>query len=71
MIIGRLLHADLGEVPYVDAPVAGCRGEDSGVMRGPSQVKDFVGMGLENVQSLARMPQVVQDGSLWVAYKIR
>ena len=41
LVVGRLLHADLGDVPDVDAAVARGRGEDGLVVGRPGELEDL------------------------------
>ena len=49
LVVWSLLCADLRKVPDVYAPVARCRRENSGIMWGPRQMEDFIGVRFKDV----------------------
>ncbi len=63
-VLGRLLGADEGEVPDVDAAVGAGGGEDGLVVRAPGEADDVVRVRLERVQRRFQGAQVPQPHRL-------
>jgi hypothetical protein len=63
-VVRGLLRSDRIEVPDVDASVGSARSEMDGRVRGPSELEDFVGVGLERVELGAQLANVPKTDRL-------
>ena len=64
-VVGRLLLADLGEIPDVEAAVGAARRQDGLVVRRPLHLEDLVLVRLERVELHLRVAQVPQSHRLF------
>ena len=66
LIIGRLFDPDLIQIPNVDSSVTRSRRKDRGIVWRPRETQDFIGMGLECVNTGRWFTEVVETNRLEV-----